>query len=161
MREGGARRTGEQGGSARGDAGFAQPRRVGCLAWASTARGFCDARLDRHVGGATACGGGANVTLPCRQLCHGQPRVHRSTQRAMLRLPPCWASALCVPDGIRRAVERPPLASNSTRAFTGSDGIYRIYERAAAWLARLLSGAAPGIAERTAQALQARYPGWP
>jgi N-acetylglucosaminyldiphosphoundecaprenol N-acetyl-beta-D-mannosaminyltransferase len=67
---------------------------------------------------------------------------------------------LCMADGVgllwaaRRQGHRLP------ERVTGSDGVPRIAERAArtGWSLYLL-GAAPGVAERTAQVLTARYPG--
>ena len=69
-------------------------------------------------------------------------------------------ATLCVADGVGMlwAVRRKGV-SIPTRV-TGSDGLLRIAERAAeaGWRLFFL-GAAPGIAERAAEVLQARYPG--
>jgi N-acetylglucosaminyldiphosphoundecaprenol N-acetyl-beta-D-mannosaminyltransferase len=95
----------------------------------------------------------------CRQICTVNPEFiidarHDPDFAAVLA-----RADLCVPDGAgvlwaaRRAGQ--PLRER----VTGSDGIYRICERAAArgWRVYLL-GAAPGVAERAAAALVSHYP---
>ena len=101
----------------------------------------------------------ANAPSHCHQICtvnpefimeaRRNPGFSAALNRAGLRVPDevgvLWASRV---NGVRLR-ER----------VTGSDGIYRISERAATagWRVFLL-GAAPGIAAQTAAKLQARYP---
>jgi len=61
---------------------------------------------------------------------------------------------LCVPDGVGVLWAARKMGQPLTERVTGSDGIYRICERAAheGWRVYLL-GAAPGVAEKTAAAL--------
>ncbi len=67
---------------------------------------------------------------------------------------------LRVPDGIGVLWAARLLGAPLHERVTGSDGIYRICERAVReqWRVYLL-GAAPGVAEKTAIILQNRYPG--
>lgn len=97
---------------------------------------------------------------PCRQICtvnpefvmraRREPRVARVLERA----------DLCVADGVGIVWAARLLGAPLRERVTGSDGIYRICQRAAAegWRVYLL-GAAPGVANRAAQRLQAKYPG--
>ena len=65
---------------------------------------------------------------------------------------------LCVADGIGIVIAARLLGRPLTERITGSDGIFHIAERASAqgWRIFLL-GAAPGIAEQTAEVLQNQY----
>jgi N-acetylglucosaminyldiphosphoundecaprenol N-acetyl-beta-D-mannosaminyltransferase len=67
---------------------------------------------------------------------------------------------LCIPDGIGLIYGAQILGERLPQRVTGSDGVPLIAERAAqrGWRVFLL-GAAPGVAEKTAQILMARYPG--
>lgn len=69
-------------------------------------------------------------------------------------------ASLSVPDGIGVLWAAKLLGVRLKERVTGSDGIYRISERAAerGWRVFLL-GAAPGVAEETARVLQQKYPG--
>ena len=81
------------------------------------------------------------------------------------RRDPAFAAALRqadlrVPDGIGILWAARRLGRPLRERVTGSDGIYRISERAAerGWRVFYL-GAAPGVAEQTAAVLRRRYPG--
>jgi N-acetylglucosaminyldiphosphoundecaprenol N-acetyl-beta-D-mannosaminyltransferase len=67
---------------------------------------------------------------------------------------------LCIPDGVGLLWAARYLGHPLPERVTGSDGVPRIAERAAqeGWRLFLL-GAAPGIADKTAEILMARYPG--
>lgn len=67
---------------------------------------------------------------------------------------------LCVPDGVGLLWAARRLGQPLPERVTGSDGVPRIAERAAreGWRLYLL-GAAPGVADKTAHILQARFPG--
>jgi N-acetylglucosaminyldiphosphoundecaprenol N-acetyl-beta-D-mannosaminyltransferase len=69
-------------------------------------------------------------------------------------------AALCLPDGIGLLWGARWLGGRLPERVTGSDGVPLIAERAAekGWRVFFL-GAAPGIAERTAEILTARHPG--
>ncbi len=152
---------GSGGGDLRDVMGFARPRRVAilgvgidCVDFALTLDLIDAWVLQRRS--ATAHG----MALPCRQICTVNPEFIVDAQRdggfaAVLR-----RASLCVPDGVGVLWAARRAGVILRERVTGSDGIYRICERAAArgWRVYFL-GAAPGIAERTAQALQARYPG--
>jgi len=96
----------------------------------------------------------------CRQICTVNPEFIVDARRDPAFAAVLAQADLCVPDGAgvlwaaRRAGQ--PLRER----VTGSDGIYRIGERAAAhgWRVFLL-GAAPGVAERAAAMLASRYSG--
>ncbi|NDJ86210.1 MAG: WecB/TagA/CpsF family glycosyltransferase [Chloroflexi bacterium] len=66
----------------------------------------------------------------------------------------------CIPDGTGVLLAARWLGQKLPSRITGSDGIYRLAERAAAdgWRIFLL-GAAPGVAEEAAARLQSHYPG--
>lgn len=100
------------------------------------------------------------ATPPCRQICTVNPEFIIDARRDPDFAAVLARADLCVPDGAgvlwaaRRAGQ--PLRER----VTGSDGIYRICERAATrgWRVYLL-GAAPGVAEQAAAVLASRYPG--
>lgn len=98
--------------------------------------------------------------LPCRQVCTVNPEFIVDARRS-----PAFAAVLAgadlrVPDGVGVLWAARLFGAPLCERVTGSDGIYRICERAAAegWRVYFL-GAAPGVAERTASILAARYPG--
>jgi N-acetylglucosaminyldiphosphoundecaprenol N-acetyl-beta-D-mannosaminyltransferase len=100
------------------------------------------------------------VLPPCRQICTVNPEFIVDAQRDPNFAAVLARADLCVPDGagVLWAARRVGLPLRER--VTGSDGIYRICERAATrgWRVFLL-GAAPGVAERTAAVLTGRYPG--
>lgn len=67
---------------------------------------------------------------------------------------------LCIPDGVGLLLAARYLGHPLPERVTGSDGVPRIAERAAqeGWKLFFL-GAAPGVADRAAEILMARYPG--
>ncbi|MEZ4656608.1 MAG: WecB/TagA/CpsF family glycosyltransferase [Caldilineaceae bacterium] len=95
-----------------------------------------------------------------RQICTVNPEFVMAARRD-----PAFARALTradlrAPDGVGILWAAALLGAPIGERVTGSDGIYRICERAAerGWRVYLL-GAAPGVAQRAAAQLQARYPG--
>lgn len=93
-----------------------------------------------------------------RQLCTVNPEFVMEARRD-----PAFASVLaradlCAPDGVGILWAGRLLGQPFAERVTGSDGIYRICERAAVegWRVFLL-GAGPGVAEQTADRLTARY----
>lgn len=97
---------------------------------------------------------------PCRQVCTVNPEFiidaqHDKHFAALLR-----RADLRVPDGVGVLWAANLLEAPLAERVTGSDGIYRIAERAAqrGWRVFFL-GAAPGVAQRTAQRLREFYPG--
>jgi N-acetylglucosaminyldiphosphoundecaprenol N-acetyl-beta-D-mannosaminyltransferase len=98
--------------------------------------------------------------LICRQICTVNPEfivdAHRDPAfAAVLR-----RADLRVPDGIGVLWAARMAGRPLKERVTGSDGIYRIAERASQcrWRVFLL-GAAPGVAATTAEILRCRYPG--
>ncbi len=96
----------------------------------------------------------------CRQICTVNPEFIMEARRN-----PAFAQALAeadlrVPDGVGILWAARLLRRPLRERVTGSDGLYRICERAAekGWRVYFL-GAGPGVAERAAARLQARYPG--
>lgn len=140
--------------------GFARPRRVAivgveidCVDFALTLD-LLDAWVVQRR--AAAAQGAA---LPCRQVCTVNPEFIVDARRDAAFAAVLRRAALCVPDGVGVLWAARRAGVTLHERVTGSDGIYRICERAAArgWRVYFL-GAAPGIAEQTAQALLARYP---
>lgn len=102
----------------------------------------------------------ASPTTTCRQICTVNPEfiidAHRDARFAeVLR-----RADLRVPDGVGVLWAARLLGAPLRQRVTGSDGVYYISERAAreGWRVYFL-GAAPGVAERAAQILSARYAG--
>jgi len=96
---------------------------------------------------------------PCHQICTVNPEFiidarHDPHFAAVLK-----RADLRVPDGVGVLWAARLLGQQFQERVTGSDGIYRICERAAqsSWRVYLL-GAAPGVAARAAALLQALYP---
>ncbi|CAN5553794.1 WecB/TagA/CpsF family glycosyltransferase [soil metagenome] len=96
----------------------------------------------------------------CRQICTVNPEFIIDAWRAPKFAAVLQRADLRVPDGIGVLWATRLLGTPLQERVTGSDGIYRICERAAheQWRVYLL-GAAPGVAEKTASILQKRYPG--
>jgi N-acetylglucosaminyldiphosphoundecaprenol N-acetyl-beta-D-mannosaminyltransferase len=97
---------------------------------------------------------------PCRQVCTVNPEFivdaqHDKHFAVLLR-----RADLRVPDGVGVLWAASLLETPLRERVTGSDGIYRVAERAAqrGWRVFFL-GAAPGVAQRTAQRLRQLYPG--
>lgn len=95
-----------------------------------------------------------------RHVCTINPEFIMIAQRDALFHAILTRAALCVPDGVGLLWAARRQGSPLPERVTGSDGVPKIAERAAARGWRLfLLGAAPGVAERAADALRARYPG--
>ncbi len=94
------------------------------------------------------------------QICTANPEFVMTAQRnpQFMAVLQCADLVLADGTGLLWAAKRQGKAL--PERVTGSDGIYRLAERAAqvGWKIYLL-GAAPGIAERTSEILQQRYPG--
>ncbi len=104
----------------------------------------------------------ATEPLPCRQVCTVNPEFIVDAGRI-----PAFATALahadlCVPDGGGVLWAAARLGRRLPERVTGSDGSYHICAHAAqrGWRVFFL-GAAPGVAQRTAQQLARLYPGLP
>jgi N-acetylglucosaminyldiphosphoundecaprenol N-acetyl-beta-D-mannosaminyltransferase len=97
---------------------------------------------------------------PVRQICTVNPEFVMDARRDPAFAAVLRRADLCVPDGVGILWAARLLGVPLRERVTGSDGIYRLSERAAlrGWRVYFL-GAAPGVAERTAAILQARYPG--
>lgn len=97
---------------------------------------------------------------PTRQICTVNPEFLMEAQRNPTFRATLLAADLRVPDGVGVLMAARLYGQPIRERVTGSDGIYRISERAAArgWRVYFL-GAAPGVAEETARRLTARYPG--
>ena len=97
---------------------------------------------------------------PCRQVCTVNPEfiVDGRCDEAFAAV--LGRADLRVPDGVGVLWAASLLGAPLHERVTGSDGIYRIAERAAqrGWRVFFL-GAAPGVAAATAQALRELYPG--
>lgn len=96
----------------------------------------------------------------CHQICTVNPEFIMDARRD-----PAFAAVLAhadlrVPDGIGVLWAARLWGVQLRERVTGSDGIYRICERAAqhGWRVYFL-GAGPGVAKKTAHLLQARHPG--
>ncbi len=95
-----------------------------------------------------------------RQLCTVNPEFLMAAQHDSIFYQILKRADLCMPDGVGLLWAARRLGQPLPERVTGSDGVPRIAEWAAArgWKLFLL-GAAPGIADRAATILQARYPG--
>jgi N-acetylglucosaminyldiphosphoundecaprenol N-acetyl-beta-D-mannosaminyltransferase len=100
------------------------------------------------------------VAPGCRQICTVNPEFIMDARRDPYFAAALRRADLRVPDGVGVLWAARRVGVRLTERVTGSDGIYQISEAAAAHGWRLfLLGAAPGVAARAAQILQARYPG--
>lgn len=101
-----------------------------------------------------------NSSLATRQLCTVNPEFVMEAHRDPAFAAVLDRADLCAPDGVGILWAGRLLGQPFAERVTGSDGIYRICERAAAegWRVYLL-GAAPGVAEQTAARLCGHYPG--
>ena len=97
---------------------------------------------------------------PLRQICTVNPEFIIDARRDPAFAAMLASADLRVPDGVGVLWAARLFGHPLRERVTGSDGIYRISERAAerGWRLFLL-GAAPGVAERCALALRRRYPG--
>lgn len=96
----------------------------------------------------------------CRQICTVNPEFIMDAQRDPAFAGVLRRADLRVPDGVGVLWAARRKGVMLTERVTGSDGIYQISQAAAQQGWRLfLLGAAPGVAARAAQILQARYPG--
>jgi len=96
----------------------------------------------------------------CHQVCTVNPEFIMTARHAPHFAAVLQRADLRVPDGIGVLLAARLLGVQIRERVTGSDGIFRICERAATqqWSVYFL-GAAPGIAEQTSSILQQRYPG--
>ena len=94
------------------------------------------------------------------QICTVNPEFVMEARRDPAFAAVLGRADLCAPDGVGILWAGRLLGRPFSERVTGSDGIYRICERAAVagWRVYLL-GAAPGVAEQTAARLCALYPG--
>jgi N-acetylglucosaminyldiphosphoundecaprenol N-acetyl-beta-D-mannosaminyltransferase len=97
---------------------------------------------------------------PVRQICTVNPEFLMEAQRNPAFRAALLAADLRVPDGVGVLLAARLYGQPIRERVTGSDGIYRISQRAAdrGWRVYFL-GAAPGVAEETAHRLTVRYPG--
>ncbi len=95
----------------------------------------------------------------CRQVCTVNPEFVVDAQRDSAFADVLKRADLRVADGAGIVWAARLQGVKLPERITGSDGIFRICERAAqkGWRVFFL-GAAPGVAQRTANALQQRYP---
>ncbi|MBL8164727.1 MAG: WecB/TagA/CpsF family glycosyltransferase [Anaerolineae bacterium] len=95
-----------------------------------------------------------------RHVCTINPEFVMIAQRDTLFHAILSRAALCVPDGVGLLWAARRLGTPLPERVTGSDGVPKIAERAAARGWRLfLLGAAPGVADKAADVLRAHYPG--
>ncbi len=94
------------------------------------------------------------------QICTANPEFVMTAQKNPQFMAVLQGADLVLPDGAGLLWAAKRQGQVLPERVTGSDGIYRLAERAAqvGWKLYLL-GAAPGIAERTSDILQQRYPG--
>lgn len=94
------------------------------------------------------------------QICTVNPEFVMYAQRDPQFAAILNQADLCVPDGVGLLWAARRQGVRLKERVTGSDGVYRICERAAAsgWRVYFL-GAAPGVAAETARRLQQLYPG--
>jgi N-acetylglucosaminyldiphosphoundecaprenol N-acetyl-beta-D-mannosaminyltransferase len=95
-----------------------------------------------------------------RQICTANPEFVMTARRQPQFMAVLQHADLVLPDGVGLLCAAKRQGQVLPERVTGSDGIYRLAERAAVEGWRLfLLGAGPGIAERAAATLQHRYPG--
>ncbi len=96
---------------------------------------------------------------PTRQICTVSPEFVMIAQQDAEFMHVLRQADLCVADGVGLLWAARYLGRALPERVTGSDGVPLIAERAAqeGWRLYLL-GAAPGVAERAAEALRTRYP---
>ncbi|HEY52299.1 MAG TPA: WecB/TagA/CpsF family glycosyltransferase [Caldilineae bacterium] len=94
------------------------------------------------------------------QICTANPEFVMTAQRDPQFMAVLQNADLVLPDGAGLLWAAKRQGQALPERVTGSDGIYQLAERAAqvGWRLYLL-GAGPGVAERTAEILQQRYPG--
>ena len=94
------------------------------------------------------------------QICTANPEFVMMAQKNPQFMAVLQGADLVLPDGAGLLWAAKRQGQALPERVTGSDGIYRLAERAAqvGWRIYLL-GAGPGVAERTAEILQQRYPG--
>ncbi len=104
--------------------------------------------------------GRADPAAPTRQICTVSPEFVMIAQQDAEFMRVLRRADLCVADGVGLLWAARYLGRPLPERVTGSDGVPLIAERAAqeGWRLYLL-GAAPGIAERAADVLRARYDG--
>lgn len=102
----------------------------------------------------------ATSSSSCHQICTVNPEFVIDAWRDPKFAAVLQRADLRVPDGIGVLWAARLQGTALPERVTGSDGIYRICERAAqaGWRVYFL-GAAPGVATRTAAILQQKYPG--
>ena len=95
-----------------------------------------------------------------RQVCTVNPEFIMTARRHAAFAQALAAADLCTPDGVGVLWAARLVGVSLAERVTGSDGIHRLCERAAAqgWRVFFL-GAAPGVAERAAAELTRLYPG--
>ncbi len=95
-----------------------------------------------------------------RQVCTANPEFVMTAQRRPEFMAVLQNADLVLPDGVGLLWAARRLGRPLPERVTGSDGIYLLAQRAATegWKLFLL-GAQPGVAAKTAQILQNRYPG--
>ncbi|MYH61913.1 MAG: WecB/TagA/CpsF family glycosyltransferase [Caldilineaceae bacterium SB0675_bin_29] len=104
-------------------------------------------------------GGQTHPSQPTRQVCTVNPEFIMTARRHPTFAQILAAADLCTPDGVGVLWAARRAGVRLNERVTGSDGIYRLCERAAAqgWRVFFL-GAAPGIAERAAAELARLHP---
>ncbi|MDE0078542.1 MAG: WecB/TagA/CpsF family glycosyltransferase [Caldilineaceae bacterium] len=105
-------------------------------------------------------GGQTRSSQPTRQVCTVNPEFIMTARGHPIFGQVLAAADLCTPDGVGVLWAARRAGVRLNERVTGSDGIYRLCERAAAqeWRVFFL-GAAPGVAERAAAELTRLYPG--
>ena len=105
-------------------------------------------------------GGQTRPSQLTRQVCTVNPEFIMTARRHPGFAQVLEAADLCTPDGVGVLWAARRAGVRLKERVTGSDGIYRLCERAAAqgWRVFFL-GAAPGIAKRAAAELASLYPG--
>ncbi len=105
-------------------------------------------------------GKGEAIGVMARHICTINPEFIMIAQSDVNFFNILSRADLCVPDGVGLLWAARHLGQPLPERVTGSDGVPRIAERVAqkGWRLFFL-GAAPGVADKAAQALRARYPG--